>query len=181
MDKSYPELTDFSITFLDLTQLFPKSRIAACSRSSQPNSGDVAAGSRLWRDHEVEVPPCERGANRPHPSPRGRGDEARKSNRSADASGVCHRLLFSLPKQAQGVTSAPHTGEKTLLLGLKTSRQRLGQDQRSEPDMDSLCVWYKCMEGMFYLIAVAIFEACLACLFCFPSPWTSPPGRGNCE
>ena len=111
MPASYPKHADLSITFLGLTQPLAKSTIAACSRSSQLNRGDVAAGSRLWRDHEVEVLPCERGANRPQPFakhtvvlPEGEENQAKKSNGSADASGVRHRLLFSLPKQAQGVT-----------------------------------------------------------------------------
>jgi len=47
---------------LDLTTPCRKSKISGCI-VSQLNRGDVAAGSRLRRDHEVEVPPCERGAN----------------------------------------------------------------------------------------------------------------------
>ena len=48
--------------------------------------------------------------------------------------------------------------KKTLLLESKTGRQRLGQDRRSEPDMNVLRVWCEFMEGQFYLIAMAILK-----------------------
>ena len=138
----------FQSPFLDLTQPCCESTIAACSRNAQLNSGDIAAGSRAsvrrnctayltinW-DHEVEVLPCERDANP--------GENTPGENRLI--SGCLWSLSqtpFSLPKQAQGATEL----KKTLLLGSKTSRQRLGQGRRSGPDMSFLfgmSLWKGC-------------------------------------
>ncbi len=146
-----------------------------CSVGLQLNSGDLAAGSRSrhlhlhdlpriakqfeievqvyggtlcapptrppW-DHEVEVPPCERGAN---PSKQLPGE---KSDRSADASGVCHRLLSPFRNKRRS-----NRFKKTLLLESKTGRQRLRQGRRSEPGIVFLHVGHKYVEGLFYLIA----------------------------
>jgi hypothetical protein len=65
------------------------------------------------------------------------------------------------------VTDALHAGEKTLLLELKADRQRSGQDSAVNQTWVILHVWCKLMEGLFYLIAVAIPKACLGVLFLF--------------
>jgi len=104
---SYPNKTPFSITIFGLDE--PSSQEynrRHCKAGLQSNSGDLAAGSRLRRDHEVEVPPCERGAN---PGRRSPGE-----NRiwSADASGVRMPLEFVTDSFLPSETSARSNGFK---------------------------------------------------------------------
>ena len=63
MGGTFSGRSAFVLQICHLTNRWVVCKIAAIVRSgSQHNNGDIAAGSRLRRDHEVEVLPCERDA-----------------------------------------------------------------------------------------------------------------------
>ena len=115
-------------TRFDLTKQGGESRIWPIVRPNQQlNIGEIAAGPHnclpspsgrgpgcAW-GYEVEVPSCEGRANHPVPEELG---WVRKSGRSADASGACHRLLSPFRNKRR---------DAFLLPPLKTGWQLPGQ------------------------------------------------------
>jgi hypothetical protein len=67
---------------------------------------------------------------------------------------------FSLPKQAQGVTGAQHSGEKLCCSGRKPIGNDWDKAGAVSQTVFFLRVWYDTLEGLFYLIAWLFFKAC---------------------
>ena len=113
------------------------------------------------RDHEVEVPPCKRGANplTPTLSQIGKGSVSGKNRIDQRMPPEFVTDSFLPSEQAQGATGF----KKTLLLESKTGRQRPGQDKCGDTGIS--CLYW---EGLSFFDAKSFNRHARACLFCFP-------------
>jgi len=139
------------------------------------------------RDHEVEVPPYERGA-KDFPLFLGEGPGVRSENRIDQRMPLKFVTNFLLPSKE---SARSNEFKKTLSPARKPDSNDWDKGNAGDNRLAGFCLFWV-VEGLFCLIAKSFNRHARACLFCFDiviaraemrqhrSPKQSPISRGDC-